>query len=140
MFLKPTAKPTPRRTPSPRVVLPAPPGRRIGSRGSASGSGGGSAAARRITSATGSEPVITLAGRQHVARRERVQQAELDRVDVERRCELVHLRLVREARLHGAEAAHRAAGRVVRVDAGRFDQRVVGTLVGARRRRTPRSR
>ena len=59
MFLKPTAKPTPRRTPSPRVVLPAPPGSRIGSRGSSSGSGSGSAAARRITSATGSEPVIT---------------------------------------------------------------------------------
>ena len=28
MFLNPTAKPTPRRTPSPRVVLPAPPGSR----------------------------------------------------------------------------------------------------------------
>ena len=59
MFLKPTAKPTPRRTPSPRVVLPAPPGRRIGSRGSGSGSGMGIAAAARITSATGSEPVST---------------------------------------------------------------------------------
>ena len=58
MFLKPTAKPTPRCTPSPRVVLPAPPGRRSGSRGSSSGGGGSSAAAARITSATGSEPVI----------------------------------------------------------------------------------
>src|SRR5438132_1120909 len=58
MFLKPTAKPTPRRTPSPRVVLPAPPGSRSGSRGSSSGRGGSSAAARRITSATGSEPSI----------------------------------------------------------------------------------
>ena len=58
MFLKPTAKPTPRRTPSPRVVFPAPPGSRIASRGSCSGSGTGSAAARRITSATGSEPSI----------------------------------------------------------------------------------
>ena len=56
MFLNPTAKPTPRRTPSPRVVLPAPPGSRIASRGSGSGSGIGSSAARRITSATGSDP------------------------------------------------------------------------------------
>ena len=58
MFLKPTAKPTPRLTPSPLVVLPEPPGRRKGSRGSFSGSGSGSSAARRITSATGSDPVI----------------------------------------------------------------------------------
>ncbi len=56
MFLNPTAKPTPRRTPSPRVVLPAPPGRPIASLGSGSGSGIGSSAARRITSATGSDP------------------------------------------------------------------------------------
>jgi hypothetical protein len=55
MFLNPTAKPTPRRTPSPRVVLPAPPGSRIGSRGSSSARRLGSAA-RRITSAIGSEP------------------------------------------------------------------------------------
>ena len=59
MFLNPTAKPTPRLTPSPRVVLPAPPGRRIASRGSGSGSGTGSAAARRITSAVGRTPSIT---------------------------------------------------------------------------------
>ena len=58
MFLNPTAKPVPRRIPSPRVVLPAPPGSRIGSRGSGSGSGGTSAAAARITSAVGSEPSI----------------------------------------------------------------------------------
>src|SRR5918994_583791 len=57
MFLNPTAKPSPRRTPSPRVVLPAPPGSRIASRGSASGSGGDIAAARRMTSLVGSEPV-----------------------------------------------------------------------------------
>jgi hypothetical protein len=59
MFLKPTAKPTPRRTPSPRVVLPAPPGSRSGSRGSSSAGGGSSAAAARIVSAIGSEPVMT---------------------------------------------------------------------------------
>src|SRR5918996_1696666 len=99
MFLKPTAKPVPRRTPSPRVVLPAPPGRRVGSRGRASGSGTGMS-------------------------------AQLHRVELERRGELVHLRLGGEARLHGSEAAHRAAGRVVRVDAGRVDQRV-GDGVGA---------
>ncbi len=58
MFLNPSAKPTPRRTPSPRVVFPAPPGRRIGSRGSSSAGGGSSAAAAVITSATGSEPAI----------------------------------------------------------------------------------
>jgi hypothetical protein len=40
-------------------VLPAPPGSRIGSRGSSSASGTGKAAARRITSATGSEPLTT---------------------------------------------------------------------------------
>ena len=66
-----------------------------------------------------------LPGRERVARPERVQQPQLDRVDLERGGELVHLRLVREAALDGAEAAHRAAGRVVRVDAGRLDQRVL---------------
>ncbi len=59
MFLNPTANPTPLRTPSPRVVLPDPPGRRIASRGSSSGSGTGKAAARRITFFVGSEPVTT---------------------------------------------------------------------------------
>ena len=59
MFLKPTAKPVPRFTPWPRVVFPAPPGSRIGSRGSSSGGGGSSAAARRMTSATGREPRTT---------------------------------------------------------------------------------
>src|ERR671935_187509 len=53
MFLNPTAKPTPRFTPSPRVVLPAPPGSRIGERGSSSGSGSRRAAQRRITSVAG---------------------------------------------------------------------------------------
>ena len=58
MFLNPTAKPTPRFTPSPRVVFPAPPGSRIAARGSSSCSGSRRAAQRRITSATGSAPVI----------------------------------------------------------------------------------
>ena len=43
---------------------------------------------------------------------------------LQRRGELVHLRLVREARLHGAEAAHRAARRVVGVDDVGVDPRV----------------
>ena len=42
---------------------------------------------------------------------------------LERGGELVHLRLVGEAGLHGAEAAHRAAGRVVRVGAVAVDRR-----------------
>ena len=138
MFLNPTAKPTPRRTPSPRVVLPAPPGSPIASLGSGSGSGIGSSAARRITSATGSEPVDPLARREHVARRERVPQPQLDRVEPERVRELVHLRLGGEARLHGAEAAHRAARRVVRVDARRLEQRVRDRVRTARERRRVR--
>ncbi len=59
MFLNPTAKPVPRRTPSPRVVFPAPPGSLIASRGSASGSGTANAAVRRMTSFVGSEPAMT---------------------------------------------------------------------------------
>ena len=66
-----------------------------------------------------------LARRQPVARPDRVQQAKLDRVDVERIREPVHLCLVREAALHGAEPPHRAAWWVVRVHARRLDQRVV---------------
>ena len=54
-----------------------------------------SAAARRITSATGSVPVIFCPVGSG-PRPERVQQSQLDRVDVERVRELVHLRLVRE--------------------------------------------
>ena len=130
MFLKPTAKPTPRRTPSPRVVFPAPPGSRIASRGSSSGSGSGSAAARRITSRVGQRARDHLAGGEHAARLERVQEPQLDRVDVERRGELVHLRLGREARLHGAEAAHRAARRVVRVDGEPVDRATLSTAYG----------
>ncbi len=86
----------------------------------------------------GERPVDPLAGRQDVAGRERVPEAELDRVDLERDGELVHLRLGREARLHGAEAAHRAAGRVVRVDAGRLEQSVRDRVRPARERRRVR--
>ena len=66
-----------------------------------------------------------LAGREGTARLECVQEPELDRVDVERGGEPVHLRLGREAGLHRAEAAHRTARRVVRVDGEAVDQHVV---------------
>ena len=66
-----------------------------------------------------------LAGRERAARLERVEQPELDGIDVERSCELVHLRLGGEARLDCAEPAHRTAGRVVRVDDEAVDVDVV---------------
>ena len=66
-----------------------------------------------------------LPGRERASRLERVQEPQLDRVDVERGGELVHLRLGREARLHRAEAAHRTARRVVRVDGEAVDPDVV---------------
>ena len=79
-----------------------------------------------------------LAGREHVARTRARSQAQLDAADPERVRELVHLRLVREAGLDGAEAAHGAAGRVVRVDARRLELRVRHRCT-ARTRTTPRS-
>src|SRR6185436_12871799 len=100
MFLNPTAKPTPRLTPSPRVVLPAPPGKRIASRGSGSGSGTGGAADHL----RGRQDALDrLPGRQRVAAPECIQEPQLDRVDPELRRELVHLRLGGEAGLDGAE-------------------------------------
>ena len=135
MFLKPTAKPV--------AALDALAAGRVARAAREAGSGragaprprgGSSAAARRITSAVGQRALDHLAGRQRVAGRERVQEAQLDRVDPERRGELVHLRLGGEAGLHGAEAAHRAARRVVRVDAGRLDQRVRHVVRAARER------
>ena len=65
--------------------------------------------------------------------RQRVAPPQLDRVHLQRGGELVHLRLVREAGLHRAEAAHRAARRVVGVDDVGVDPRV-------RARRTGRTR
>ena len=65
-----------------------------------------------------------LAGREPVAGRDRVADAQRDRVDPERGGEPVHLRLVGERDLDGAEAAHRAARRVVRVDDVRGQVRV----------------
>ena len=73
-----------------------------------------------------------LTGDQRVAGLHRVAQPDLDRVEAARRGQLVHLPLVGEARLHHAEAAHRAARQVVgahrlAVDGG------VGALVRALR-------
>ena len=73
-----------------------------------------------------------LPGRQRVAALDRVQQPQLDRVDAERLGQPVHLRLGGEAHLHGAEAAHRAARRIVGVDRRALDQGVVDA-VGADR-------
>src|SRR5262245_61415991 len=64
-----------------------------------------------------------LPGRKGVAWTERVQQAQLDRVDRELGRQLVHLGLSRERGLDGAEAAHRPTRRVVGVDDRRLEQR-----------------
>ena len=72
----------------------------------------------------GQRPRDALPGRQHVARGDRIAQAQLDRIHAELGREPVHLRLGAEARLHRAEAAHRAAGRVVRVHDRALDQRI----------------
>ena len=73
MFLNPTAKPTPRRTPSPRVVLPAPPGSRIASRGSSSARGPGA----RPRGGSPRRPAASLrsAGRSAARRRARARSA-----------------------------------------------------------------
>ena len=138
MFLKPTAKPTPRRTPSPRVVLPAPPGSRIASRGSSSGVGRRHRRAALDHLGDRQRAGDHLARRKRVAAVERVQQPQLDRIELERRRELVHLRLGGEARLHRAEAAHRAARRVVRVDR-QSTRSARSERCTARTRRPPRS-
>ena len=122
MFLKPSAKPTPRCSDSPRLTLPAPPGYAIGSRPrSGSGSGSGIAAQRSSTSRAGALPVSTWpVGRTEPVCSD-VAQPQLDAGRSRARRELVHRRLVREADLRRAEAAHRAARRVVRVDDGALD-------------------
>ena len=65
-----------------------------------------------------------LAGRKRVALPDRVHDPKLDGIHLERDGELVHLRLGGEAGLHGAEATHRAAGRVVGEDGAALDERV----------------
>ena len=124
MFLKPRAKPVPRldALAARRVACPAREPQRIPRQ----------LLRRRRLERRGrtdhlgdrQRAVDLLAGREHVARLQRVQEPELDRIDVERRRELVHLRLGGEAGLHRAEPAHRAARRVVRVHGRRLDQRV----------------
>ena len=87
-------------------------------------SGNGMARSRSSSSATGRRPLHRLPRRQARALDHRVAQAQLDRVELERGGEPVHLRLVGEAGLHRAEAAHRAAGRVVGVHDVAVDRRV----------------
>ena len=89
-----------------------------------------------------------LAGDQFVAGLHRVQQADLDRVEPAGVGELVHLRLVGEARLHHAEPAHRSARQVVRAHGVAVDHGVgapvralgVGDAVDQHRRRRRRVR
>ena len=68
--------------------------------------------------------VHDLPGRRLAAHADRVAAAQLDRVHAQRRGQLVHLRLVAERGLHRAEAAHRAARRVVGVEAVAVDVHV----------------
>ena len=84
---------------------------------------------RSSSSATGAGSPTRWPGGHAAVGPHRVEDPQVDRVHVERRGELVHLRLVGEGDLHGAEAAHRAARRVVGVDDVGVDARV-GDLVG----------
>ena len=128
MFLKPTAKPTPRRTPSPS--------RRVA---------GSSGQPQRVTrqllgrrrlERSGSPDHLgdrhragqPLPGRQYVAGREGVQQPQLDGSISSAAASLSIWASRGEAGLDRAEAAHRTARRVVRVDARRLDQRVVDAI------------
>ena len=90
MFLNPTANPMPRRTPSPRVVLPAPPAGgsdRAAAPRRPERDRGGSADRLR----DGARPLDHLARRQHVTGAESVQEAKLDRVDAQLGRQQVHL-------------------------------------------------
>ena len=114
-FLIATPQPMPRTMWPASAVRPAPPGRRIGSPSAppTGSSGNGSAAVSRMhradrRHALNTCPVISRSPVSH-----RVAQADLDRVEPARRGQPVHLRLVGEARLHDAEAAHRPARQVV---------------------------
>ncbi|GAA3039377.1 hypothetical protein GCM10020000_17160 [Streptomyces olivoverticillatus] len=87
--------------------------------------GSGIALTQRSSSATGAERVDDLAGGHDRALRHGVAAAELHRVQVQFGRQLVHLRLIGEAGLHRAEAAHGAAGRVVGVEGDGLDVDVV---------------
>ena len=76
-----------------------------------------------------------------VAVAQRIPLPELDRIDVERGGELIHLRLVRETRLDRAKPTHRAGRGVVRVRADGVYSRVghaIGSGAEARRIRDDR--
>ncbi len=114
----------PRRTPSPCVVLPTAPGQRpeVGLLGQRRRQ----RHVRDDLQQLGDRRrgVDDLAGDVAVALDEAVLLPELHPIHAEAVGELVHECLVGERRLHAAEAAHRAARRVVRVDAVRVDRHV----------------
>ena len=127
--LVPTAKPTPRDALATRRVARAAGQPARIARASASASGTGQRGRLADDLGDGQRPRDALPGRQHVAGRHRVAQPQLDGIHPELGGEPVHLRLGAEARLHRAEAAHRTARRVVRVDDRALDQRI-GTAYG----------
>ena len=82
-----------------------------------------------------------LARHDPVAVAQSVLLSKYDRIHAKLRRELVHLGLVREARLHRTEAAHRARRRVIGVGADGVDARIgyaVRTCAEARRVRNDR--
>ena len=79
-------------------------------------------------------PADDLAGRQHGSGRDGILDAQLNRIQTQRPRQFVHLGFVGHAGLHRAEAPHRAAGWVVRVDGGPLHQRV-GHFIGPGRKR-----
>src|SRR6266571_5043728 len=102
-FLMPMAYPTPRATPSPCVALDTRAGRQ------------GRVPHPAEQFGDGRRRVDHLPGRHDRALGHRVADPELHRVQAGPAGTLVHLRLVGEAGLDGAEAAHRPARRVVGV-------------------------
>ncbi len=112
----------PRTTPSPWVVLDDAAGQRPGCRTRRCAAGGsGRSLTIWISSATGAAESISWPVMLWSPSRIPLQRADLDPVDADGVGQLVHQRLVRERGLHAAEAAHRAARRVVRVDAAGVD-------------------
>ena len=108
------------------AVRPAPPGKRIGSpsRPPIGSSGNGNASVSRRQRSTGATFSQHLPGDQPIAGADRVAHADLDRVEPARLGQQIELRLVGEARLDDAEAAHRPARQVVGADRPTLDDRV----------------
>ncbi len=79
---------------------------------------------RRTRLPSSSNPTHALSHSEHVAALEEVPAPQLDWVEPELGGEQIHLPLVAERDLHGAEAAHRTRRRVVRVGDARVDAHV----------------